>query len=116
FLTADGTASALAWFAPHIFTAGLYTGPLYAMNQGLARPRMRATAVALHLLVVGIVGGGLSPWLVGHLSDQFPAARGPAARRSGLLVGVCAASALAGAGYLVAARTLRRDFEAAGEN
>jgi fucose permease len=28
---------------------------------------MRATAVALHLLVVGIVGGGLSPWLVGHV-------------------------------------------------
>jgi hypothetical protein len=39
----------------------LYTGPLYAMNQGLAEPRMRATAVALHLLVVGIVGGGVSP-------------------------------------------------------
>jgi predicted MFS family arabinose efflux permease len=113
FLSARDTAVALACFAPHIFTAGLYTGPLYAMNQGLAKPRMRATAVALHLLVVGIVGGGLSPWLVGHLSDAFAAAQGPAALRTALLIVVCTASALAGAGYLVAARSLRRDFEAA---
>jgi fucose permease len=104
---------ALACFAPHIFTAGLYTGPLYAMNQGLAKPRMRATAVALHLLVVGIVGGGLSPWLVGHLSDAFTPAQGPAALRTALLVVVCTASALAGIGYLFAARALRRDFDAA---
>jgi predicted MFS family arabinose efflux permease len=113
FLTAGGTAAALAGFAPHIFTAGLYTGPLYAMNQGLAKPRMRATAVALHLLVVGILGGGLSPWLVGRLSDAFAASQGAASLRTALLAVVCAASALAGAGYLVASRTLRRDFEAA---
>jgi predicted MFS family arabinose efflux permease len=106
FLTAGSTSVALACYAPHIFTAGLYTGPLYAMTQGIAKPRMRATAVALHLLVVGIVGGGLSPWLVGHLSD----ARG---LRSALLVVVCVSSALAGVFYLVASRWLRADLSSA---
>ncbi len=113
FLTAGSTSVALACYAPHIFTAGLYTGPLYAMNQGIAKPRMRATAVALHLLVVGIVGGGLSPWLVGHLSDAFTASDGPAALSSALLVVVCASSALAGVFYLVASRWLRADLSSA---
>jgi predicted MFS family arabinose efflux permease len=106
FLTAGSTTAALAFYAPHIFTAGLYTGPLYAMNQGIAKPRMRATAVALHLLVVGIVGGGVSPWLVGHLSDARDL-------RTALLVVVCATSALAGVFYLVAARWLRDDLSSA---
>jgi predicted MFS family arabinose efflux permease len=115
FLLIDSTALALACYAPHIFTAGLYTGPLYAMNQGLARPRMRATAVALHLLVVGIVGGGASPWLIGSLSDAFAAEQGSAALRSALLIVVCATSALAGVGYLAAARWLRTDLSTAEE-
>jgi predicted MFS family arabinose efflux permease len=113
FLVIDSTPLALACYAPHIFTAGLYTGPLYAMNQGLAKPRMRATAVALHLLVVGIVGGGASPWLVGHLSDAFAAEQGSAALRPALLIVVCASSALAGVGYLAASRRLRADLSSA---
>ena len=114
FLASDDTALALAAFAPHIFATGVYTGPLYAMNQGLAKPRMRATAVALHLLVVSILGGGIGPWAVGRLSDAFAAEQGEASIRSALLVVVSAGFALAGVGYLVASRTLRRDFEAAG--
>jgi MFS family permease len=113
FLVIDSTALALVCYAPHIFTAGLYTGPLYAMNQGLARPRMRATAVALHLLVVGIVGGGAAPWLVGHLSDAFAAEQGTGSLRSALLFVVCASSALAGVGYLAASRRLREDLSSA---
>ncbi len=115
FLCAGSTAVALAGFAPQIFTAGLYTGPLYAMNQGLAKPRMRATAVALHLLVVGIVGGGISPWIVGELSDAFAAEQGAAGLRSALLIVVCTASALAGVFYLVASRWLRADLSSAEE-
>jgi predicted MFS family arabinose efflux permease len=113
FLTAESTPAALAFYAPHIFSAGLYTGPLYAMNQGIAKPRMRATAVALHLLVVGIVGGGISPWLVGHFSDVFAATQGPAALGSALRIVVCTSSALAGVFYLIASRTLRQDLSSA---
>jgi predicted MFS family arabinose efflux permease len=113
FLTTASTPLAMLLFAPHIFATGLYTSPLYAMNQGLAKPRMRAMAVALHLLVVNLVGGGLSPWAVGRLSDAFTAEQGPRALGSALLVVVVAGFALAGVFYLVASRTLRRDFESA---
>ena len=65
FLMSESRSVALAAFAPHIFMIGVYTGPLYAMNQGLALPRMRAMAVAVHLFVVSILGGGIGPWIVG---------------------------------------------------
>ena len=74
---------------------------------------MRATAVALHLLVVGIVGGGVSPYLVGHLSDSFAPTQGAAALGSALLIVVCTTSALAGVFYLVASRWLREDLSSA---
>jgi predicted MFS family arabinose efflux permease len=114
FLASEATPLALAAFAPHIFATGVYTGPLYAMNQGLAKPRMRATAVALHLLVVSILGGGIGPWAVGRLSDTFTASQGSDSIRTALLVVVSAGFALAGVCYLITSRTLRRDFELAG--
>jgi predicted MFS family arabinose efflux permease len=113
FLTADSTGRALLAFAPHIFLTGVYTSPLYAMNQGLAKPRMRATAVALHLLIVNIVGGGVSPWAVGRISDALAAEQGANAIGTALLVVVAAGFSLAGVFYLVASRTLRRDFDSA---
>jgi predicted MFS family arabinose efflux permease len=113
FLTIGSAPLALACFAPHIFFSGLYTGPLYAMNQGLAKPRMRATAVALHLLVVSIIGGGLAPWWVGHLSDAFAAEQGAEALRPALLIVACASGALAGVFYLVASVWVRDDLSSA---
>jgi len=113
FLTTGSPPLALLAFAPQIFATGLYTSPLYAMNQGLAKPRMRAMAVALHLLIVNVVGGGLSPWAVGRLSDAFGAEQGARALGSALLVVVGAGFALAGVFYLLASRSLRRDLESA---
>ncbi len=49
----------------------LYLGPTYAAVQTLAGPRMRATASALVLLTVNLVGLGIGPPLVGWLSDHF---------------------------------------------
>ncbi len=113
FLLADSPALALACYAPQILAIALYNGPLYAMNQGLAKPRMRAMAVAIHLFIVSIVGGGVGPWLVGRASDALRPAHGELGIRFALLgvfaVGVC----VAGLFYLLAARTLARDFEAA---
>jgi MFS family permease len=115
FLLLGSSAAALACYAPQILATGLYNGPIYAMNQGLARPRMRAMAVAIHLFIVSIAGGGVGPWLVGRASDALRASEGELGIRFALLgvfsVGVCAA----GLFYLLAARTLARDFEAARE-
>lgn len=49
----------------------LYLGPTYALVQSLAGPTMRATASALVLLTVNLVGLGVGPPLTGWLSDQF---------------------------------------------
>jgi MFS family permease len=105
--------AAVACYAPQIFATALYNGPIYAMNQGLARPRMRAMAVAVHLFVVSIVGGGVGPWLVGRASDTLRAAHGELGIRFALLGVFAAGVTLAGAFYLIAGRTLARDFETA---
>jgi MFS family permease len=113
FLLAGSPLVALACYAPQILATGLYNGPLYAMNQMLAKPRMRAMAVAIHLFVVSILGGGVGPWLVGRWSDALRASQGEEGVRFALLGAFAIGSAGAGLFYLLASRTLARDVEAA---
>jgi MFS family permease len=47
----------------------LYLGPMYAVTQSVVEPRMRATAVAILLLIVNLIGYGLGPPSLGALSD-----------------------------------------------
>lgn len=53
----------------------MYYGPAYAIVQGLVQPSMRATATAVLLFVISLVGLGFGPLAVGVLSDVL-AARG----------------------------------------
>jgi MFS family permease len=110
FLLIEAELVALLCFAPHIFAIGVYTGPLYAMNQGLARPRMRAMAVAVHLFVVSVVGGDIGPFLVGRLSDGLAAEWGDASIRHALLIVLGVGTLGAGIFYLFTSRTLRADL------
>lgn len=47
----------------------LYLGPMYAVCQSIVEPRMRATTVAILLLIVNLIGYGLGPPTLGLLSD-----------------------------------------------
>ncbi|MEO1476464.1 MAG: hypothetical protein AAFS13_08785, partial [Pseudomonadota bacterium] len=47
-----------------------YLGPMFAVTQKLVEPRMRATAAALMLFVVNLIGYGGGPPVVGWMSDQ----------------------------------------------
>lgn len=47
-----------------------YLAPMFAVTQKLVEPRMRATAAALLLFVVNIIGYGLGPPAIGWISDQ----------------------------------------------
>ncbi len=47
----------------------LYLGPMYAVSQSVVEPRMRATTVAILLLIVNLIGYGLGPPTLGALSD-----------------------------------------------
>ncbi|MEQ1491494.1 MAG: MFS transporter, partial [Terricaulis sp.] len=49
----------------------MYLGPMYAVTMGVSTPLQRATAVAILILIVNLVGYGLGPPTVGALNDMF---------------------------------------------
>lgn len=51
----------------------LYLGPMYAVTHGVSAPLQRATAVAILLLIVNLIGYGLGPPFVGAANDFFAA-------------------------------------------
>jgi hypothetical protein len=48
-----------------------YFGPAFALLHAAAEPRMRATAIALVLLMTNLIGYGVGPPLVGAASDAL---------------------------------------------
>lgn len=49
----------------------LWYGPVYATAQTIVPPHMRATAAAILLFIINLIGLGLGPLAVGALSDTF---------------------------------------------
>ena len=47
-----------------------YLAPMFAVTQKLVEPRMRATAAALMLFIVNLIGYGGGPPVIGWISDQ----------------------------------------------
>ncbi len=108
----------------------IYLAPTFALAQSVAPPRMRATAAAVLILVINLIGYGLGPPFLGMAADYFAsqqlaaheltlaACRGiedgacAAARagglRSAMMVTVCVL-AWAVVHFLLAGRTLQRD-------
>ena len=66
----------------------VYLPTLYSNNQNLARLRMRATAAAIMLFIVNIVGAGAGPLIVGALSDFLAPAYGVDSIRYALVCSV----------------------------
>jgi hypothetical protein len=54
----------------------LWYGPIYAVVQGVAGPQLRATAVAIMLFIVNMIGLGLGPLALGVLSDHLATTQG----------------------------------------
>ena len=65
--------------------SNIYVPIMHMLNQNLARLRMRATAAAVLLLIINLVGAGAGPFLVGFLNDQYAAHFGEQAIRYSLL-------------------------------
>jgi predicted MFS family arabinose efflux permease len=59
----------IAMLAVPTFLNAMWYGPIYAAVQGLSPVRMRATAVAIMLFVINMIGLGLGPLLIGLGSD-----------------------------------------------
>jgi MFS family permease len=103
---------AVAMSVPGAFLASAWTGPTYAIAQGLAPLRMRAVASALVVFLLNLIGMGLGPLFVGWMNDALAPRLGAEAVRYSLLV-AAVPHTLASIFNLLAARTLRRDLEAA---
>lgn len=85
--TLSGDAAVALWcFVPFYFLGAMYVGPMLSMCQGLVKLRMRATASALLLFALNLIGLGLGPLLVGLMNDRLFAGLGNEAIRYSLLV------------------------------
>lgn len=81
FLGLPTPSAALAAFAAYYAISNTYVGPLWSTAQNLARPELRATASALLLFILNLVGLGLGPFAVGALNDLLAARHGAGAIR-----------------------------------
>lgn len=70
-MTMDSAAIALTILGINFFLGTLWYGPVYATAQSIAPAHMRATAAAIMLFIINLVGLGLGPLAVGLLSDYI---------------------------------------------
>lgn len=112
FMSSDVTL-ALLGFIPSIFLASMWIGPVQASIQSVAPPHMRATASAILLLAINLIGLGLGPVTLGLLSDfnSSVLAMGPAEGIRWALVIFTLPSLLAAAFFWFARNDVQRDFE-----
>jgi predicted MFS family arabinose efflux permease len=84
--TTENTVLALALFTIPAFLGLMYQGPAFAVTQSLATPKMRATASAVLLCVINIVGLAVGPAATGALSDALEPSFGDDSLRYALLI------------------------------
>lgn len=82
------------WLAmPALMVAAMihyfYLGPMYAVSGGVVDSRMRATAVAITLFVVNLLGYGLGPLVIGILSTVLKSVFLDGGAVAGLTLEVC---------------------------
>jgi MFS family permease len=104
--------TALLLSIPGSILGPMWLGPTGAMTQGLVKLRMRATASAILLFIINMIGLGLGPQTVGMVSDLLTPSYGTEAIRYALLSVVVTGSVWAAGHYFLAARTLRDDLKA----
>jgi MFS family permease len=101
---------ALLALAPAMFVGMAAQAPLFAAAQFLAPPRMRATAAAVLLFAINIVGLGVGPASTGALSDALAPRYGDTSLARALLA-VSFALVWAGFHFFLAGRTFEADLE-----
>jgi predicted MFS family arabinose efflux permease len=86
FLFASSASVALIAYVPATVLEAVFLGPVFAHSQELAQPAQRATASALLLFAINLIGLGLGPLAVGALSDALEASCGAESLRWSLAV------------------------------
>jgi MFS family permease len=70
FYMEPGTPQLLVWGLGAVFHYS-YLGSQYTIGQGVVSMRARATAIAILLLIVALIGNGIGPQFLGFMSDTF---------------------------------------------
>jgi MFS family permease len=92
-----------------ILVLALYPAPTFALIQQLSGARLRATGVAIFLAITNLVGLGLGPYIIGHLSDRFATSLGSDSLRPALTVSVITSYFLGVVLLVRASRVFRKD-------
>ena len=70
FYMAPGLPQLAVWGLGAMFHYS-YLGAQYTIGQGVVSQRSRASAIAILLFIIALIGNGLGPQIVGILSDTF---------------------------------------------
>ncbi len=111
FLSPNLTVVLAAFVAP-AFLGLMYQAPAFAVTQSLATPKMRATAAAVLLFVINIIGLALGPPVTGVISDLLEPRFGDDSLRYALLI-VSAVLMWSALHFHLAARSLPADLATA---
>jgi MFS family permease len=107
FVAEPGSVTFYAAWVLSSLRGTIWYGPLYAATQDLAPAASRATAVAVLMLAINLLGAGPGPWLAGAIGDRWSLTAG--------LLATTAVGLLAIVPFTLAARTLRLPSAAAAE-
>jgi predicted MFS family arabinose efflux permease len=113
FVLLEDRLLALLCFVPFYVLGAMYIGPMLSMVQGLVKLRMRATASAILLFILNMIGLGAGPFIVGFLNDLLAEQFGVEAIRYSML-GVGVMGGPAAVFFYLASRNLREDLRASG--
>jgi MFS family permease len=112
FYTTENPIAALFLAVPGAILGPMYLGPTFGMTQSLVTPAMRATASAILLFILNLIGLGLGPVFAGYLSDELRPSHGEESIRYSLLILAVAGNLWSALHYYLASRTLRDDLQA----
>ncbi len=112
FYTTGDPYLALVLAIPAYILGPMYLGPTFGMTQTLVPPAMRATASAILLFILNLIGLGLGPVFAGFLSDTLRPEYGEESIRYSLLVLAVGGNLWSALHYYLASRTLREDLTA----
>ena len=102
--------TAMTLLAIPTFLNSMWYGPIYGSVQGLVRPQTRATAAAVILFIINLIGLGFGPPFVGWLADVMTN-RAFATHSLGDFKAACAAAAQPGAAADLVAACGTSNFE-----
>jgi len=107
---APGVVSSMALLAGALFLHAVWYGPVFASVQSLVRPRTRATAAAVMLFVINLVGLGLGPLAVGSLSDALTPSMGEGDALRWAMIATAGVGLIAAGVLWAGARRLSREM------